>query len=97
MFFANQNSKASIAEKVIRTILGRLYRYLKKKPRTHRYIDVLSDIVDNYNSTPHRSLNGLAPNKVTKKNEADVWAVLYLKKSKTIKKKKTKPKLKEKI
>lgn len=53
----------------------------------------MSDIVDNYNSTPHRSLNGLAPNKVTKKNEADVWAVLYLKKSKTIKN----PKLNEKI
>lgn len=92
LFFANQNSKASIAERVIRTIRGRLYRYFKKN-RTHRYIDVLSDIVDNYNSTPHRSLNGLAPNKVTKKNEADVWAVLYLKKSKTIKK----PKLNEKI
>lgn len=71
-----------------------MYRYFKKN-RTHRYIDVLSAIVDNYNSTPHRSLtcNGLAPNKVTKKNEADVWAVLYLKKSKTIKK----PKLKGKF
>lgn len=54
----------------------------------------MSAIVDNYNSIPHRSLNGLAPNKVTKKNEADVWAVLYLKKSKT--KKKT-PKLKGKF
>lgn len=53
----------------------------------------MSDIVDNYYSTPHRSLNGLAPNKVTKKNEADVWAVLYLKKSKTIKN----PKLKAKF
>lgn len=93
MFFANQNSKASIAERVIRTIRGRLYRYFQKN-RTRRYIDVLSDIVDNYNSTPHRSLNGLAPNYVTKKNEADALAVLYLKKSKTIKKK---PKLNEKV
>lgn len=31
LFFANQNSKASIAERVIRTIRGRLYRYFKKK------------------------------------------------------------------
>lgn len=68
LFFANQNSKASIAERVIRTIRGRLYRYFQKN-RTHGYIDVLSDIVDNYNSTPHRSLNGLPPNKVRRKTK----------------------------
>jgi hypothetical protein len=35
IFFANQNSKASIAERVIRTICGRLYRYFQKQ-RTYR-------------------------------------------------------------
>lgn len=79
LFFANQNSKASIAERVIRTIRGRLFRYFQKN-RTYRYIDVLPDIVENYNSTPHRSLGGLAPKEVTSDNEADVWAQLYLKK-----------------
>lgn len=79
LFFANQNSKASIAERVIRTIRGRLFRYFQKN-RTYRYIDILPDIVENYNSTPHRSLGGLAPNEVTSDNEADVWAQLYLKK-----------------
>ena len=78
LFFANQSSKASIAERVIRTIRGRLYRYFQKN-RTHRYIDVLPDIVANYNSTSHRSLGGLAPKDVTSENEADIWAQLYLK------------------
>lgn len=91
IFFANQNSKASIAERVIRTIRGRLYRYFQKE-RTHRYVDVLSDVVENYNSTPHRSLHGLSPNEVTKENEADVWARLYLKKIKRSGKQNTKKK-----
>ncbi|XP_062571174.1 uncharacterized protein LOC134233207 [Saccostrea cucullata] len=82
LIFANQNSKASIAERVIRTIRGRFYRYFQRN-RTYRYVDVLTDIVRNYNSTPHRSLNGLAPKEVTKENEADVWANLYLKNIKT--------------
>lgn len=83
LFFANQNSKASIAERVIRTIRGRLYRYFQKN-RTNRYVDILPDLVANYNATPHRSLKGLAPKEVTKDNEANVWATLYLKKAKTI-------------
>jgi hypothetical protein len=82
LFFANQNSKASIAERVIRTIRGRLYRYFQKN-RSRRYVDILQDIVANYNATPHRSLNGLAPKDVTKDNEANVWATLYLKRAKT--------------
>lgn len=71
IFFANQNSKASIPDRVIRTIRGRLYRYFQKE-RTHRYIDILPDLVNNYNSTPQRSLGGLAPKEVTSDNEADV-------------------------
>jgi hypothetical protein len=48
----------------------------------------MRDIVQNYNSTPHRSLKGLAPKDVTKENAVDVWANLYLKKRKTRKAKK---------
>lgn len=57
-----------------------MFRYFQKN-RTYRFIDILPDIVENYNSTPHRSLGGLAPNEVTSDNEADVWAQLYLKKN----------------
>ena len=42
-------------------------------------MDVLQDIVDSYNVTPHRSLNKIAPKEVNKDNEADIWAFMYLK------------------
>jgi hypothetical protein len=44
--------------------------------------------VKNYNSTPHRSLKGLKPEEVTKKNEANVWANIYLKNGKSTENKK---------
>ncbi len=66
-----------------------LYRMMKKK-RSYRYMDDLNDIVANYNASPHRSLNYLTPNEVNKENEADVWAHVYLNKSKSSDKKKTK-------
>lgn len=96
LIFANQNSKASIAERVIRTIRARLYRYFQKN-RTYKYVHILADIVRNYNSTPHRSLNGLSPKEVNKKNEADVWATLYLKNDKSKKEKKVAYRKKAKI
>ena len=54
----------------------------------YRHIDILDDIVANYNNTPHRRLNNLAPNQVNKGNEADMWAFIYLKKQPRVK---TKP------
>ena len=78
LFFATNNSKAAMAERVIRTLRGRLFRYFQKN-RTYRYLDILPQLVSNYNSTPHRSLNDIAPKDVDKDNEADVWAFMYLK------------------
>ena len=74
----NSLTKANIAERVIQTIKNMLQRWITKHG-THRYIDVLQDIVKSYNATPHRSLNQLAPKDVNKQNEADVWAYMYLK------------------
>lgn len=61
---------------------SRIYRYFTKN-RTKRYVDVLQDLVESYNETPHTSLNNTAPQNVTKANEADIWAYLYLKPVKT--------------
>ena len=79
-YFTTQNSdtKANIVERVIKTIKNMMYRYFTKQ-RTHRFADVLQDIVDSYNATPHRSLNNIAPKDVNKDNEADIWAFMYLK------------------
>ena len=46
--------------------------------RSHRYIDIIQDIVSSYNKTPHRSLKTLAPEDVNETNSADLWAYLYL-------------------
>ena len=71
-FFTTQNPpKANYVERVQRTIKTALYRYMRHQG-SYRYIDALDDIVANYNSSPHLSLNDLAPNQVNKDNEADV-------------------------
>lgn len=87
-FFTTQNpAKANYVERVQRTVKTALYRFMRHK-RSYRYIEHLQDMVDNYNNTPHRSLNSLTPNQVNKDNEADVWAFVYLKKRPRVK---TKP------
>ena len=88
-FFSTQNPpKANFVERAQRTIKTALYRYMRHQG-SYRYIDALEDIVSNYNNTPHRSLNYLAPNQVNKDNEADVWAFIYLKKRPRVKSKPT--------
>jgi hypothetical protein len=83
-FFTTQNSdtKANYSERVIQTLKSRLYRYFTKN-RTKRYKDVLPDVVQSYNETPHRSLGNISPKDVNKRNEVDVWAYQYLKSVKT--------------
>ena len=67
LFHTNNDKKACYAERCIRTIKEKLYRYLITN-NTRRYIDVLQDIVKSYNHTVHRSL-GIAPADVTEENE----------------------------
>lgn len=81
-FFTSRNvPKSSIVERSQRTVKGMLYRLMRQK-RSYRYLDDLHHLIVNYNSTPHRTLNYLAPKDVNKHNEADVWAFIYLKKAK---------------
>ena len=82
-FFTTQNvPKASIVERSQRTFKAMLYRMMRQN-RSYRYIDRLQELVSNYNSTGHRSLNYLAPKNIDKTNEVDVWANMFLKKSKS--------------
>lgn len=79
-FTTNNPPKASVVERVQRTIKERLYRYFTKA-RSYRYVDEIQSIVDNYNNTGHRSLGYLTPSEITKENEADIWSYLYLRNS----------------
>ena len=56
--------------------------------QTHRYLDVINDIVNSYNNTTHGSIN-MKPKDVNKQNELNLWARQYLKQGK--KKKLRKP------
>ena len=67
--------KASVAERMIQTLKGRLEKYFWKN-KTKRYLDVLQTIVDNYNKTPHRSI-GMAPVKVNRSNTEQVFKKMY--------------------
>ena len=67
---------ANYAERVIRTIKGRLYRYFTKK-QTLKYIDQLQNIVDSYNSSRHSFLK-MSPDQVTLENQQELYEKLYL-------------------
>lgn len=62
--------KASIVERLNRTIKSWLFKAMSVQG-SHRWLDILSDIVDKYNNRVHRTI-GIAPNKVNEKNEAKI-------------------------
>ena len=67
--------KASLAERAIRTLKSRLQKLYSVRNK-NRWIDVIDQIVTNYNNTPHRSI-GMAPIKVTDANRKRVYKRLY--------------------
>jgi len=58
--------KASVAERMIKTMKGRLEKYFWHN-KSKRYVDILQQVIDNYNRTPHRSI-GMAPVSVNFEN-----------------------------
>ena len=68
-------TKASVVERLIRTLKTRMWRYFTAK-KTMRYIDMLPDLVYSYNHTIHRSIKK-KPADVTVDNEKQVWHTLY--------------------
>lgn len=68
---------ANYAERVIRTLKTLMYRYFTHN-RTYHYLDVIQDIVRNYNHRPHSALDGKSPNDINQSNEAVVWKHLYV-------------------
>ena len=73
-------TKASVVERVIRTLKTRMWRYFTAK-KTMRYIDVLQDLVDSYNKSKHRSIQK-KPINVTQKNEREKYGIPYMENAK---------------
>jgi hypothetical protein len=98
-YFATGRTKANYIESVIKTIEGRIFRYLEAST-SDRYIDVLQDIISAYNSSEHRQIR-MPPNAVKEENWAEVFSNQYLlpeiKRPKSIKKKKIKKRFKFQI
>ena len=70
-----QGSKAVIAERWIRTLKEKIYKY-RSYNRTKRFIDVLPNIVLGYNNSFH-SRTKFKPVDVTDENETQVYRNLY--------------------
>lgn len=75
-YIARGMPKANYAERFIRTLKNKLYRYMTFK-KTKKYADVLQNIVKSYNNSYHGSIK-MKPADVTEKNESQLWKRLYL-------------------
>ena len=82
----NPSTKANIAERAIKTIKNKLYRYMSQF-QTFRYVDALPKVTESYNNTYHRSIK-MKPIEVNGENQSEVWMTLY----RSIKKKPMDPK-----
>ena len=72
---SRNETKSNIVERFIRTFKGKLFRYFTKN-QSHKYIDVLANLIASYNNTYHRSIK-MSPSEVTNENEQRVWENLY--------------------
>lgn len=94
-FTTNNEPKANYAERVIRTLRQKIFRYTMKK-QNYRYVNVLQQLVNSYNRTVHSSL-GVTPDSVNKGNEDEVRLNQYLRRKKRTKMKATKRRFRYKV
>ena len=76
LYSTENEEKSSIAERWIRTMKEKMFKYFTDY-NTNKYIDVLPDLVTNYNNTVHSSTKLTPRDASMKKNELKVWRNLY--------------------
>lgn len=69
--------KASIVERLNRTIMGRMWRLFNLQG-SHKWINSLQPIIDSYNATKHRTIK-MRPIDVNKENEIKLLHTVYRK------------------
>ena len=74
--FAQNETKAAVAERVIKTIKSKILRFMTHK-NSQRYIDKLNEFVSSYNGTKHRSIMK-RPVDVSQNNAEEVRIATYL-------------------
>ena len=76
LYSTENEEKSSVVERWIRTMEEEMWKYFSAKS-TNVYMNVLSDLVKEYNNTRHSSIK-MTPVKASKKeNELTVWRNLY--------------------
>ena len=76
IYSTENEEKSSIVERWIRTMKEKMWKYFTDN-NTYKYIDVLPDLVEDYNNTVHSSTK-LTPKEASKKkNKLTVWRNLY--------------------
>ena len=76
LYSTENEEKSSVVERWIRTMKEKMWKYFSAK-FTNVYMNVLSDLVQEYNNTRHSSIK-ITPVKASKKeNELTVWRNLY--------------------
>jgi len=81
-FSTGSDLKAPMIEIFNKTIMSKVARYMTHKT-TKRFVNVLPQLVSNYNSSYHRSIR-MSPNQVNSGNETQVYLNLYGGKKKVI-------------
>ena len=76
LYSTENEEKSSIAERWIRTMKEKMFKYFTDN-NTYKYIDVLPDLVEDYNNTVHSSTKLTPVEASKKKNELTVWRNLY--------------------
>ena len=76
LYSTENMEKSSVVERWIRTIKEKMWKYFTDK-NTYTYIDILPDLVEDYNNTVHSSVKMTPVEASKKKNELTVWRNLY--------------------
>ena len=74
-FLTQSDKKAAIVERFNRTLKTMMWKYFYSKG-TYNWVDVLDDLVNNYNNTKHGSIL-MKPVDVNKTNQDQVWTTLF--------------------
>ena len=76
LYSTENEEKSSVVERWIRTRKERMWKYFTDN-NTSVYIDILPDLVEDYNNTRHSSIKMTPVEASKKKNELTVWRNLY--------------------
>ena len=86
LYHTEGKNKASIAERFVKTIKGKMWKYMTEN-NTKKIIDVLDQLVDEYNNTEHSTIK-MTPTEASKKeNREKVFETAYTEKKSTKKEK----------